>query len=187
MDEFNPYAPPRTEIALDPLAPIESGAWRDGRLLVMTRDFTLPDRCLKCNLPADGFTLKRKLSWHPWYWYLLVLINVPVYIIAALIVRKTARVEFPLCEEHRRRRRRALFVGWLLCLSSIPALIVGLSLLGESLAGLVVAAFVALFLTGLIYGVVGSQLAVAKRIDARFVRLKNVTPAFLAELPAWPS
>lgn len=115
-----------------------------------------------------------------------MLINVPVYIIAALIVRKTSRVEFPLCEEHR-RRRRALFVGWLLCLSAIPALIVGLSLLGKSLAGLVVAAFVALFLTGLIYGVVGSQLAVPKWIDAQFVRLKNVAPAFLAELPAWPS
>ncbi len=54
MAEFNPHAAPETEISLGPRAPDDVGAWRDGPLLVMIKGAELPDRCLKCNQPADG-------------------------------------------------------------------------------------------------------------------------------------
>lgn len=96
MDDFNPYAAPEAEIAPGKYAPEGGGAWRDGNLLVMSRDAELPDRCIKCNLPAHGYTLKRNLSWHaPWWFHC-----------------KTARVFIPLCERHRRRRIRGIIVGW---------------------------------------------------------------------------
>ncbi len=44
---------------------------------------------------------------------------------------------------------------------------------------------VALLFTGLIYGIVGSQVAVPQKIVKRFVWLRTVNPDFLAELPPW--
>src|SRR4051794_37594891 len=108
MREFNPYAPPEAEVVHAPSGRDEGGVWRDGLLLVMSKDGELPDRCLKCNLPAHGWRLKRNLSWHPQGWYLLILLHVLVYVIAALIVRKKATIMVPLCECHRRRRVRII-------------------------------------------------------------------------------
>jgi drug/metabolite transporter (DMT)-like permease len=186
MDEFNPYAPPKDEVVLEPFHPQGSGVWRDGPLLVMTKDAQLPDRCLKCNLPAGGWRLKRKLSWHEPAWYFLVLlglIGIIIYVIAASVVRQTATVMVPLCEEHRRRRKRAIAAGWLLGLAGIAAFV-----LGGSIEEYQAAAFLGgmlLLVTGLIFGMVGSQVAVPKRIDERFVWLKKVHPATLEELPVY--
>jgi hypothetical protein len=183
MDEFNPYAPPKAEVILDPFALAESGVWRDGPLLVMTKDAELPDRCLKCNLPTGGWKLRRKLSWHPYYWYFLILFHIIIYIIVALIVRQKATVMIPLCEAHRRRRSRAIAVGWLLGLGGIAAFVLGASFQDYAPAGIL--GGLLLILTGLIFGIAGSQVAVPKKIDERFVWIKKVHPAFLAELPVY--
>ena len=45
------------------------GVWRDGKIIVMSHDASFPDRCVKCNQPAAGYRLKRKLTWHPSGWY----------------------------------------------------------------------------------------------------------------------
>ena len=47
-----------------PPPPSFGGVWRDQSTLVMTKDATLPDYCVKCDAPANGFRLKRNLSWH---------------------------------------------------------------------------------------------------------------------------
>ena len=76
MSDFNPYAPPQAEIVDRNLILGEKGdLWRDGKLLLIRKGAELPDRCLKCNEPAEGYRLKRTLSWHPPGWYLLVLLN----------------------------------------------------------------------------------------------------------------
>ena len=49
MPEFNPYAAPVTDITRPAL---EGEIWRDGKVLVMTRQAWLPDRCVKCNAPT---------------------------------------------------------------------------------------------------------------------------------------
>jgi MFS family permease len=183
MEEFNPYAPPKADLSFGP-DPESNGVWRDAALLVMTKKASLPDRCLKCNEPADGWTLKRKLMWHPQYWYLLIFFNLIIYAIVAMIVRHTAVVMVPLCADHRRRRRRAIAVGWLLSIAGIVAFILGVAI-GEQYSGLIALGASILFLVGLIYGLVGAQTAVPHKIDKRFVWLKKVHPAFLAGLPSW--
>jgi hypothetical protein len=185
MDEFNPYAPPKADLSSGP-EPESNGVWRDAALLIMTKQASLPDRCLKCNQPAGGWTLKRKLSWHPWYWFLLIFFcNVIIYVIVALVVRQTAVVLVPLCEDHRRRRRRAITVGWILGLAGVGAMVIGGSSQDEAFAGIFMLVGLVLFIVGAIYGIVGAQTAVPQKIDKRFVWLKKVHPDFLAGLPSW--
>lgn len=179
MSDFNPYAAPKSEVA-PPGKFLEGGEglWRDGALLIMRKDAVLPDRCVKCNAPAEGQRLRRNLSWHPSGWYILLLISIPIYVIAALIVRKTAKIEIGLCAGHKSRRRRAIAVGWVLSLAGIGLIVYGLS----AEIGWALLIGVGLLLGGLIYGLVGAQTVVPTRIDQHHVWLKKVHPAFLADL-----
>lgn len=64
MSEINPYESPRSPepVLLTEPAETESwGVWRHGRLLVMHKRATLPERCVKSNQPAYGRKLKRNL------------------------------------------------------------------------------------------------------------------------------
>jgi hypothetical protein len=59
MDEFNPYAPPKSlELEESFLVEHANAAWRDGKFLRVRTDAVLPDRCLKCNAPAEGYQFK---------------------------------------------------------------------------------------------------------------------------------
>ena len=176
MAEFNPYEAPKSEVAPRPAhADGDWGVWRAGPLLVMLKDAELPDRCVKCNAPAEGRRLRRNLSWHPPAWYLLLLFNILIYVIVALIIRKTARIEVGLCADHRSRRRRAIAVGWISSLAGLGLIIAGAGAENGWLALFGVAAL----LFGLIFGIVGAQPVVPARIDDHYVWLKKVHPDYL--------
>jgi hypothetical protein len=186
MNDFNPYAAPVTDLS----TPRAAGeVWRDGVLLVMSKDSELPDRCLKCNEAADGWRIKRKLSWHPPAYYFLILLHILIYVIVALIVRNTATVFVPLCPQHRRRRRRFIALAWVLCLGGIASLVGGITGASSSLPN-AVPPFLYLgglvtFIAGLVFAILASQVAVPKKIDKQFVWLKRVSPELLAGLPSW--
>src|SRR5689334_10194557 len=76
------------------------GVWRQNDGLVMHRAATLPDRCIKCNRPANGRVLTKRFAWHHPAWYLLIFAGLLIYAIAALIVRKQVVLHLPLCDEH---------------------------------------------------------------------------------------
>lgn len=186
-DVFNPYAPPESELT-GPTAGVYTPAaagevWRLGDLLVMAKGASLPDRCVRCNGPVD-VRLRRKLSWHrPWI-FLTILISVLVYLIIALIVRKKAELEVPLCAEHERQRKNRVGMAWIVVLASVAMGIVGLAS-PDYVVLLALAPFV--FLVGLILGAAASQPVVPKKIDDRHVWLRKVSPAYLAGLPPAPS
>jgi len=183
MSDFNPYTAPQSDIlAIPKHLDDREWLWQDGSRLVIRKGAELPDRCLKCNLPAEGYRLKRTLSWHRPGWFLLVLISPIIYIIVALCVRWTAKVSAPFCPRHRSMRRRAIALGWLGSLAGI-----GLVILGASSPdyAIVIVVGVCLFLGSLIFGVIASQLVVPKKIDENFVWLKKVSPVFLATVPDW--
>src|SRR5438445_9109093 len=106
-DSRNPYASPR-EAGYNPgqavfNAPF-AGLWAQGDLLVMHKLAPLPDICLKSNLPSTR-RLKRSLSWHHPGYYFFILLHILIYIIVALIVRKSATIYVPLTDEWFIRRR----------------------------------------------------------------------------------
>ncbi len=177
MTTTNRFAPPKA--VLEDRTGAEADMWREGKVLVMRKGGDFPDRCIKCNAPSVAPKRRVSLSWHSPWLYLLILLQIIVYAIVALIVRKTAKVHVGLCEQHQKRVLWSRVIGWgglvVECALGYAAIATGRSELG--LLAL------ALLLPWLIAFIVVGRLLLPQRIDDRYVRLKGCGPAFLASLP----
>lgn len=162
-----------------PPPPTTSGVWRDNKTLVMTKDATLPDQCVKCNAPANGFRLKRNLAWHHPVIFLVVLFNLIVYIVLAVALSKRATVYFGLCTEHIQRRRNLLFVGWVMMAMSLIGAFVAFANEYPGVGAL--ALF--LFIVAIFWLVIAARVAKVKKIDDRYVWLTGIDPQYLAQFP----
>jgi len=151
--------------------------WRDGKIVVCSHNASFPDRCVKCNQPAAGYRLKRKLTWHPSGWYALIVINLLLYAIVATIIQKKTLLHVGLCETHRKRR------VWLMGLAC------ALPLLGAVGCNAATANPNAIWIgiVGVIGGVVslivGTSVLAAASIDERFARIRGADRRFVESLP----
>lgn len=178
-----PPLPPQQPLAVLPYAePIAYGseaAWREGNLLVVRKGAALPEQCIKCGAPAEGGPLKKTMSWHqPWLYILILFPGLLIYAIVALCVQKRATVCLSLCGAHRRRRRMLILTVWGLILGGVAGFFVGANVNN----GLILLAGLVLFVAGLITAV-AIQLVKARRIDDHFVWLRGAGPEFLAQFP----
>jgi hypothetical protein len=169
--------PPPPSIGLYP----QGGVWRDQSTLVMSKDAVLPDRCVKCNSPANGLRLKRTLYWHNPIFYVLIFVGVLIYFIVAMLVRKTAIIDVPLCENHLARRRNSLIVGWVLMLLGIIGFV--LAIAGNEPIFAAIGALAMLF--GFVLAISAARTVLPKKIDDRFVWLKGINKDYLDQLPQW--
>ena len=192
MSDFNPYAPPAADTLDSGRQWGESddrgGLWRERFLLVMDRTATLPvDRCIVCDAPATGRPLRRKLSWHSPWWYLIVLVNLLFYAIAAMIVRKTVAVRVGMCDLHRTRRRWWIAFAWSLILVAIGllGLVFSNPVTDFTMAALMALALLSLFAGGVV-GIYGPRVVSAKQIDDRYAWIGGVSSQLLDTLPDWP-
>ncbi len=162
--------------------------WQQGNsVLIMHKNAELPLRCVKSNQPCNR-QLKRSLSWHHPAWYLLIIVcGLVPYIIAALIVRKTATIHVGLSEEWFARRRSAMVTGWGCALFGIAMLIAGFATLdtGEVAAATLIIGGIGLLLFGMIFGLVRSRIVEVKKFEGDYIWLKGCHADFLAALPAW--
>lgn len=163
------------------LRPSGATIWRSEKTLVMTHEAELPDRCVKCNAPAEGRRLKRRLYWHHPAVYLLILCSILIYIIVALIIRKRATIQIGLCQKHQARRSLNILIGWITILGGLGMLIGGIS--ADSPWMGVVGGI--LFVTGIIYAIATTQMVSAKRIDDAHVWVRGVCRDYLEALPNW--
>ncbi|MGQ0836548.1 MAG: hypothetical protein ACT4O5_16805 [Gammaproteobacteria bacterium] len=128
MHDRNPYAPSAATLALpgDASVGTHDGAnvWREGDVLILVPDSDLPDRCVKCNAPAETPIKERTVYWHHPAIYLVVVLNVILYVIVALIARRKATVGAGLCGPHKKRRRVSILLGWIGTIAGF-AMIVG--------------------------------------------------------------
>lgn len=175
--QHNPYAPPQARVS----AYVSDGSevWREGELAVLTPSGELPPRCVKCNADAEQPVKERTVYWHTPWLYLLIIISLLIYLIVALIARKSARVAPGLCGEHRQRRTQYLIGGWLASLTGIGLFFVGISQ-SSAAAGLLGAI---MLLGGIIVGAIKARIVYAVRIDTNRIALKGCDEAFLASLP----
>jgi hypothetical protein len=176
----NPYAPSTASLAGSDVREVGTRIWRDEKLLIVARDAgDLPNRCIKCNEAADEPTRTRKLYWHHPGFYLTLVISPIVYVIVALVARKTAKLSPGLCARHKQRRTLGILIGWggfLLCF-------IGMSIaFGSDSPGLGLLLFLAT-LGSIITGMIMSRIVYARRIDDRYVQLKGCGEPFLAQLP----
>jgi len=164
-----------------PPPPSIGGAWREQSTLVMTKDATLPDYCVKCGAPANGFRLRRRFSWHhPALYLLLFLVGAwLIYLIIAMVLRKKATVYLGLCPQHNQRRRSLLFIGWALFVLTFITMFMGLArdfpVMGLlSLLGILVS---------IVWLILAARVVTVKKIDDRFVWLTGLNENYLARFP----
>ena len=171
--------------ALAPWPPVYYGisapaAWQDGSKLVLPEGTILPDLCVKCGAPAQGFRLERKLHWlHPAF--LLLLVCGPLlYLIFSALLGKTATVEVGVCPTHRRRRHLFIAGGWGLALLGLFGfwLAIHFEVAWPAIAG------VGSLLVGMFGGLLGARLVYAARMDERYLWLGGVDRRYLSQLPA---
>lgn len=164
-----------------------ANVWRDGKQLVMRKKAQLPDRCVKTNAPAETW-LKRTLYWHHPLIYLTAMAGLLLYVIIALIVRQTAKIQIGLSRAALNRRRLAILSGWVLSLGAFVLFCFGFTLLDRQTEHLALMAIFGGLLGGLIVVAVCNHIAGCVRpakITEEFVWLKGVHPDYLAELPEW--
>ncbi len=183
----NPYKPPQVADAIVSAAVVDNhGLWRKGNILVMHKNVQLPDRCVKSNAPTNR-RLKRNLSWHHPAIFLSILISLLIYIILALVLRKTANIYIGLSDEWFARRRNAIAVGWLSALAGIAMFVIGIAAIERSdILPWLILVGIFVFFFGLIWGLVRARMVSPERISDEYVWLKGVHPEFLADLPPWP-
>ena len=154
------------------------GVWRDGSLLVMTKETVLPNRCIKCNSPAIKL-LRRTVEWYPRYVILVFLLIRIVGLILYFCTRKRVTVYVGLCEDHLNRRRFGMLAGGALLLLGLLFFFGALS--SESPQFAIPALL--LFLTGIVVMVTMWRTIAAKKIQEPYVWVKGVHADFLDTLP----
>ena len=189
MSEFNPYRAPETLLPKGERQPGENpsgeGMWSEGKLLVMRKEAEFPDRCVKCNAPAEGYRLKRKLSWSS-AWYGLILLSIFIiwvfalilYLLVHLIARKQATVWVPICPRHRRSRKLFTLIGWMSGLASIGMTFASV-LMTETLRADQQMALLGL---AVVFGLICNRSIAPEKITDSMIWIKGVSPAFLASL-----
>ena len=171
----NQYAAPSADTDLDRLrAGSEEGVYRDGQFLVIpAHGAALPARCVVCNAPAQA-RLTRKLYWHPPAYYLLILISALVYVVVAVIVRNRAHFEIGLCDQHARRRRNGILLGWLGSVVCFGALFATAASNTDSPIPYLLLVFG--FVGSLVAGILLARVVSAPRIDKRQAWLRVGRP-----------
>jgi hypothetical protein len=154
--------------------------WRSKSVLVLTKQAPLPDRCVKCNAPTNH-KLKRNLRWHHPALYILIVGGWLIYLILALVLSKRATVNVGLCETHAAARKRDLLITWTLVLMSFASFYFAAAAEETNLFFV----GVALFLAGVIYGIVKTRVVGPKKIDDHYVWLTGVDANYLAQFPEW--
>jgi hypothetical protein len=149
------------------------GCWRHGPILVIRQGCALPDRCVKCNAPAELPKKPMGFHWHP------------RVIFFSLFRMMSTRIELApgLCTQHRQRRDLGLGVGWGGALLSAMLLIIGAAL--ENLELMLIGFLMILF--SMAGGVFMSRVLVPLEITKELARFKGCGKAFLDSLPIFPS
>ncbi len=154
--------------------------WRNKSVLVMSKQSSLPYRCVKCNAPTQH-TLKRNLRWHHPALYILVFGGFLLYLILALALSKTATVTVGLCETHAAARKRDIFITCLFVLLSFASFYFAVA--ADEMGFLLVG--VALLVGAVIYGNVKAAIVAPKKIDNDYVWLTGLNTNYLEQFPEW--
>jgi hypothetical protein len=158
------------------------GVWRSGKRLVVRVGAQLPDRCVKTNEPVNGQWVELRLSWHHPVLYLVLFVNIIVYLIVANFLSKSVTLKVGISDRALASRRNAIAITWALVVGGVALVVAGS--LNQSavpfLMGLLAMPFAAaVYLWGV-------KLVTPTRIEDGYVWIAGVHPDYLALLPEWP-
>ena len=97
--EINPFSPPQADDdgPIRPLAGRAFFAAQDGRDLRFDKSAALPHVCIKCAASDRIGWRAERFYYHPPWVYLFIVLNLLVFAIIALSVRKKADLRLPIC------------------------------------------------------------------------------------------
>ena len=179
-----PYATPQYA-----LPPGQIARW--GNQLIVPRYCYLPNVCVKCNQPAGKYRWQRHLYWHHPALYILILFpGILIYIIVAMIVRRSCLVEASLCDFHGRRRRRRIWIGWLIALTGVLSFIAAFVLASgrqsddSPLLPILIVLGTLLVIVSLFWAIFAVRVLWPKAIDRTHAHLAGAGAEFLDSLPS---
>jgi hypothetical protein len=143
-------------------------AYREGETLVVPTGASLPPFCVRCGAPAVPGGSLTSFGWK-----------------IGLAVRRSVSFVMPLCEAHRRLRRRLLWAGILLLVGCLPAAI----FLEQVLPGVgdwSLPLFFVLLVAGLVVISPARQFLRPTYIEEGRAEFKGASKSFLAHLPSAP-
>lgn len=183
--ELNPYAPPAAPLSRPSFGDALTGVVRDGKFLVVKRghESQVPaGSCIKCGAPSAK-AVKKGYYWHNPFLYALILVHIFIYLIVAVIVRKTMKIECGLCEQHSRRRKRLILGAWGCFAAAIVSAVGGVSDAFSQPAVLWIG-FAVLLIASLVFAVLVTRAVVLpKKITSEFGCFMGAGEEFLAQLP----
>ncbi|HUK86826.1 MAG TPA: hypothetical protein VLT85_04115, partial [Terriglobales bacterium] len=140
--------------------------------------------CVKCGRPTRE-VLDKTFWWHDPVLFVLILLGVMVYVIVALIARKSCTLNVPVCEEHRRSYQSRRRIGRNLMLASIPlwAVIWIAGNGSDEAVGLGALVFLLVFVVGLIVRRAAGPIKPAN-IDKQTATFRGASESFLQLLPS---
>lgn len=156
-----------------------AGYWRDGTRVVMDRNAVLPNRCFKCNDPANGYRRVENLTYVSTGRQLL-------FGVWSYLAAKRAQVAIGLCERHRRSR------AWTVAFISMAAIafsfleVTQLQPRDVILPITAAAAFIG-GCVGLVYAAFPRHIVRAAGMTDTHIWLKGAGEDYLASLPAAPA
>ena len=143
-----------------------------------------PGTCAVCGLASQPMPISKTIYWHSTWLYLLVF-NLLVYAIAAVILRYKIVCQFELCEEHQRRRTRAIRQAWIV----IPLALISPFLLAQILSGEFLGFVVLLFVLGIVFsclfGHYRSRVIWSVGMTKDYAWFGGVSKEYLTSLPTW--
>jgi hypothetical protein len=166
-------------------APAQFSIVRQGQKLIVPvpppgQAAVLPPLCVKCGAPANGKPVNKIFYWHHPGLYVLLLSPI-IYVIVALIVRKTIKVSVPLCLQHAKRRSTAVTLAWVLPLAGIADIFV-LNQLNVD-GGVTALITIVLILAGIVIWAVVANPMVPRFIDQSRAEFTGCCETFLQQFP----
>lgn len=140
-----------------------------------------PAMCIRCGAPADGKPLTKTYYWHHPALYLAILGGLLIYVILAVVLRKSIKVTVPLCARHRQRRSIAVTLAWVLPLVGIADAIIVPQFNVD--VGIVVLLCVTLILAGIVIWAVVAMPIRPKKIDQFYGDFSGFCETYLQQFP----
>ena len=168
-----------------PVAPFSAPCWQGKEMYVPVSNTTLPNLCVKCAQPAT--VIKNKTyAWVPQWVAVLFLLGALPYLIVAMIIRKSIKMQVPMCAAHQKTQVTRRIIGIVLLVLFVPvaALFAQAGDAGTAI-GLILA-FV-MFFAGLFYLVFGMNCYLRPMfIDKTYAKFRGPCDEFLRQLPMKP-
>ena len=120
--------------------------------------------------------------------FLAILVHFLLYIVIALIIRKTATIHIAITDEWLAIRRRRMAIAWGMVLVCVLLFAAGAALAANEIdwGAIPLVLSFPLVVAAAIYGLLACRLVAPKRMTDEYIWLKGVHPEFLNRLEVWP-